>query len=259
MIVSAANYNFWSYTTLFLQSFIKNSGINLNTLKYFVFDYARERMEYKTNCVSLIAKIINLDPRIDPVIVPFEDMQGIIDKFERLYKSLRLKFFLKTNLMDYLKGYFSKYIQQPYLFLDSDIIVKKQISGLYNTCRKNNKLAMAEENVFDFEIYFNYYFSYAKRNLSDYYISKGALNSGVIFVPTDYTSQWFEIFSKTISLYGVKGHPGQGAWNILFWLKGGRFIQSKYNFCAIQKKQREKAALVHFPLGTKKLMPLEAF
>ena len=69
---------------------------------------------------------------------------------------------------------------------------------------------MAISREYDLDIYFDYYSNYTKKRLSKYYVSRGTLNTGVMFVPEDYTSLWFDIFSKTIPVYGVKGHPGQG-------------------------------------------------
>lgn len=255
MIVCAVDCNYRDYTRLFLLSLIKNSPISLKRLRYFVFDYTQNKKEYQKNCYYAMLQISQVNRHIDVTMVPYVDIAEIYGKFKKLLAVQRFKYFLKTNMMDYLKGHIFKYLSEPYLFLDNDIIVRGEIEELYSRCEENAKIAMGRLKHFGLFRFFEYYTFYTKLKLDRRYRTFGPLCSGVIFIPRDYTDSWFDIFSQSISRFGISGHPGLGSWNVLFWSEKGYVFPERYN-CIMNstRKSCKNAVLLHFPERFKQRM-----
>jgi len=290
MIVCVVDHNYLDYTKLFLSSLIlsakspgfrpgiriaecdfasrreprsldrgaplKNSASSLKHLRYFIFDYSQDKESYRQNCYYAMLQISKLNSSIDMEMIPYEEIIEIYNRFRKLFAVLKIKYFLRTNMMDYLKGYIFRHLnRKPYLFLDNDIIVQGQIDELYGRCEKKGKIVMGRLRNFNLSVFFSYYNHYTGAKLSRRYRAFGPLCSGVLYVCRDYTDAWFDIFSRNISKFGINGHPGLGTWNVLFWLEKGYLLPEKYN-CIVDKlkKPRKNTVLFHFPERLKQQM-----
>ena len=255
MIVCAIDCNYREYTKLFLLSLIKNSPSSVRRLRYFVFDYARNKKEYRKNCYYAMLQLLRINRHIDLTMMPYADISEIYEKFKKLFRTLGIRYFLKTNMMDYLKAYIFKYLGEPYLFLDNDIIVCGGIEELYNRCKEKGKISMGKLKHFRLLNFFEFYNLYTRLKLNSRFRYFGQLCSGVIFIPKDYTNTWFNIFSRGISRFGIGGHPGLGSWNVLFWEEKGYLLPERYN-CIMNRTRKacKNAVLLHFPERFKQRM-----
>lgn len=248
MIVSAADYHFREVAILFLSSLVKSGGIDLDNFIFFIFDISREKDIYQSNCSNMLKCILNINASINYEIINFDTMQEIVKKTEKCGS------FNIVDVVDHLKVFVYTYIRAPYLWVDSDIIVRREINSLYNDCRHKGILSMGRDKD-PFIQYYQYYKQYTNLDLHGYFKHLGTFNSGVMYIPKSYTRLWRDIFSKIGD--SSKSYLGQGAWNIIFWLEDQVCILDKeYNtfYRCDSYFQRKKARLLHFSLGAKREM-----
>lgn len=248
MIISAADYNFRECAVAFISSLLKNGKIGIDNFIFFIFDISPEKEIYQTRCLNMAKCISNINSEINYEIINFDTMQDIIKKTKK-YDFLSI-----IDVADHLKALIYNYIKMPYLWIDSDIIVRKEINSLYNECKERDAFALVVDRCPVIE-YYQYYRQYADTELHRYFKHLGTFNAGVMYIPKNYIQLWQDIFRKV----GNMRNPclGQGVWNVIFWLENQACILDKkyntfYKYDSYFKKKN--AYLLHFAAELKKDM-----
>ena len=249
MIVSAGDYGYRKYAGIFLSSLLKNGGVAPEEITYFVFDFSGDRERYEHNCYATMLYLLKVDRSVNIRMFAFEEMRAMVKRI----KPFRAQN-VDLDIIDYLKCRVFSHLKQPYLWLDSDMVVRKEISGLYRSCLRKDRFAMAtrKADAFDLDHYFCFYSAYCGDKLPAALRRKGTFNGGLIFIPRDYTKLWFDIY-RSVASPESGGVTGQGVWNTVFWLEKGIVMPEEYNY-TYQGAGNRKAAVLHFLRGDKAKM-----
>ncbi|MEI8012979.1 MAG: hypothetical protein WCI27_10980 [Candidatus Omnitrophota bacterium] len=152
-----------------------------------------------------------------------------------------------------MKGFVYNYIKKPYLWLDSDMMIRKPIKRFYDRLRKINKLAMFLWRPDSQQL--GAFFKLPRQSAGDELVwcleKRGVLNSGLIFMPENYAEQWLDLYQSIASdRSGIV--TGECVWNILYWMKKGVRVSGKYNYYEDDMRS-STASILHFA-GRKELM-----
>jgi lipopolysaccharide biosynthesis glycosyltransferase len=171
---------------------------------------------------------------------------------------------------DYLRAWVGKELSS-YIWMDSDILVMKDMAPLLETMNSASTLHLAREasktkryprNFTGKEYFALYSKCFEEAPFHDSSHVPIRMNCGVIVSDRDYSKEWKNLYNKImavgdLSKIGRMEDLGQAIWNIIFWKNGGQKLNSRYN--SFSDHSHQNAAVVHYARGHKSAMARAAF